>query len=190
MEGFGKVAVAAQPARPPTTCLRVIGRSAFMELVPHRVGRPIAYESLFCISEPGCFHFGSNEAELRAQHIEPRVRCHLAPLAGRGRREAPGEGDSPRVRLVESPPHPNPLPASGARGLTAAAARSSPISALLLGASRKRCVSKDDRTTAVQAAILRDASLRDASLRPPGKGLLLRMRTERMETIGSMESLV
>jgi len=39
--------------------------------------------------------------------------------------------------------------------------------------------------TAVQAAILRDASLR-----PAGEGLLLRMRTESMETIGFTESLV
>ena len=41
------------------------------------------------------------------------------------------------------------------------------------------------QTTAAQAAILRDATLR-----PPGKGLLLRMRTESMETIGFMESQV
>jgi hypothetical protein len=46
-------------------------------------------------------------------------------LRGEGRRAAPGEGDSPRIRLAESPAHPNPLPASGARGLIAAAARSS-----------------------------------------------------------------
>src|ERR1700730_17118523 len=50
-----------------------------------------------------------------------RGPLHLAPLAGRGRRVAPGEGDSPRVELVERAPHPNPLPAkSGAREHSAA----------------------------------------------------------------------
>ena len=41
------------------------------------------------------------------------------------------------------------------------------------------------RATAVQAAILRDASRR-----PEGEGLLLRMRSESVETIGFMESIV
>ncbi len=45
---------------------------------------------------------------------------HLSPFAGKGRREAPGEGDSPRVVRAERAPHPNPLPAkSGARECTA-----------------------------------------------------------------------
>src|SRR5258707_4277275 len=35
---------------------------------------------------------------------------HLAPLAGKGRRVAPGEGDSPQIACVERAPHPNPLP--------------------------------------------------------------------------------
>ena len=38
--------------------------------------------------------------------LENRDTLHLAPLAGRGRREAPGEGDPPRVALVERAPHP------------------------------------------------------------------------------------
>jgi hypothetical protein len=47
--------------------------------------------------------------------IESRL-LNLAPRAGRGRRIAPGEGDSPRVEPMKSPPHPDPLPAqSGAR---------------------------------------------------------------------------
>src|ERR1700690_312265 len=65
---------------------------------------------------------------------------HLAPLAGRaqaafggrscgrtpkqrfGYRKAPGEGDSPRVALVDRATHPNPLPAkSGAREFTVVA---------------------------------------------------------------------
>jgi hypothetical protein len=41
------------------------------------------------------------------------------------------------------------------------------------------------QTTTVQAAILRDASRR-----PKGEGLLLRMRSESLETIGFMESIV
>jgi hypothetical protein len=41
------------------------------------------------------------------------------------------------------------------------------------------------RATAVQAAILRDASLR-----PKCEGLLLRMRSENLEMIGFMESIV
>jgi len=41
------------------------------------------------------------------------------------------------------------------------------------------------RATAVQAAILRDASRR-----PWGEGLLLRMRFESLETTGFMESVV
>ena len=44
---------------------------------------------------------------------------NLAPLAGRGRilREAknPGEGTLRESCYAERPPHPNPLPASGAR---------------------------------------------------------------------------
>src|SRR5262249_1738670 len=32
-----------------------------------------------------------------------------------GLQSNPGDGDSPRARSAESPPHPNPLPASGAR---------------------------------------------------------------------------
>jgi len=49
---------------------------------------------------------------------------NLAPLAGRGRRafRAAGEGDSPRANPVESPPHPDPLPASGEREKGAASA--------------------------------------------------------------------
>src|SRR5260370_3561475 len=39
----------------------------------------------------------------------PRLRGEV------GLRSNPGEGDSPRVEYVESPPHPDPLPASGAR---------------------------------------------------------------------------
>src|SRR4051812_2218594 len=42
-----------------------------------------------------------------------------APLAGRGRRVAPGEGDPPRVECVETAPHPNLLPARGEKGRTA-----------------------------------------------------------------------
>src|SRR5690242_18811316 len=49
---------------------------------------------------------------------------HLSPPAGRGRNrraaEVSGEGDSPRA--VETPPHPNPLPARGEREHTAIAA--------------------------------------------------------------------
>src|ERR1700732_4961709 len=51
-----------------------------------------------------------------------------APFGGRswkrtpkqsfGYRAAPGEGDSPRVQLVETAPHPNPLPRRAGRGST------------------------------------------------------------------------
>src|SRR5882757_8251255 len=46
-----------------------------------------------------------------------RPLLNLAPLAGRGRRAAPGEGvpDQPRSRIVERAPHPDPLRASFAR---------------------------------------------------------------------------
>jgi len=46
---------------------------------------------------------------------------YLAPLAGRGRvarKRNPGEGRPPRIVLAEKAPHPNPLPASGARERT------------------------------------------------------------------------
>src|SRR5215471_18146635 len=48
--------------------------------------------------------------------IESRL-LHLSPLAGRGEPNEVrlGEGDSPRGGVVESPPHPTPLPASGER---------------------------------------------------------------------------
>ena len=45
-----------------------------------------------------------------------RSFLNLAPPAGRGRRNAPGEGDSPRARSVDRAPHPNPLPVSTGRG--------------------------------------------------------------------------
>src|SRR5262249_45988678 len=52
-----------------------------------------------------------------AQSIIARPSPYLSPLAGRGRPSGArsGEGDSPRVEIVESPPHPTPLPASGER---------------------------------------------------------------------------
>jgi len=42
---------------------------------------------------------------------------HLSPRAGRGRprEQRAGEGASPRTEAMESPPHPDPLPASGER---------------------------------------------------------------------------
>src|SRR3954449_9516148 len=40
---------------------------------------------------------------------------HLAPLAGRGRRVAPGEGESLRFECVENPPHPTLSPRGGER---------------------------------------------------------------------------
>jgi hypothetical protein len=36
-------------------------------------------------------------------------------------RSASGEGDSPTLRQAENPPHPDPLPASGEREITASA---------------------------------------------------------------------
>ncbi|MBX9777420.1 MAG: excinuclease ABC subunit UvrC [Xanthobacteraceae bacterium] len=39
----------------------------------------------------------------------PRLRGEVGPQGG------PGEGDSPQIRSSESPPHPDPLPASGER---------------------------------------------------------------------------
>jgi hypothetical protein len=51
--------------------------------------------------------------------LNPRKRVvHLAPLAGRGRnslREFRVRGPIRESDLAERPPHPNPLPASGAR---------------------------------------------------------------------------
>ena len=43
------------------------------------------------------------------------ITSHLAPLAVRGRRVAPGEGTIRESQCVESPPHRNPLFASGER---------------------------------------------------------------------------
>src|SRR2546421_215654 len=40
---------------------------------------------------------------------------HLAPLAGRGRRVAPGEGESLRFECAENPPHPTLSPQGGER---------------------------------------------------------------------------
>src|SRR6516162_8455813 len=40
----------------------------------------------------------------RPRFTSPRLRGEV------GLRSNPGEGDSPRARCVESPPHPNPLP--------------------------------------------------------------------------------
>src|SRR6266446_3850782 len=52
---------------------------------------------------------GSGVIGASFQLTSPRLRGEV------GLRSNPGEGDSPRTELVESPPHPNPLPASGAR---------------------------------------------------------------------------
>jgi peptide/nickel transport system ATP-binding protein len=49
----------------------------------------------------------------------PRLRGEVARASARA-----GEGGSPSTELVESPPHPNPLPASGERERTESAARS------------------------------------------------------------------
>jgi len=54
-------------------------------------------------SEGGC---GDATSFARAERSDCIVRCN------------PGEGDSPRIRSAETPPHPDPLPASGERGLT------------------------------------------------------------------------
>ncbi len=51
----------------------------------------------------------------------PRLRGEVAV------RSEAGEGDSPQARLIESPPHPDPLPASGERGHTEPAASAAPI---------------------------------------------------------------
>jgi hypothetical protein len=40
---------------------------------------------------------GHDEKENKKAGSDPGLFFHLAPLAGRGRRGAPGEGDSPRV---------------------------------------------------------------------------------------------
>jgi hypothetical protein len=58
------------------------------------------------------------ERRRRRGRFAPKTRrllVHLAPLAGRGRRAAPGEGASPRVRTCGDAPHPTPLPARGER---------------------------------------------------------------------------
>jgi peptide/nickel transport system ATP-binding protein len=49
-------------------------------------------------------------ADQRALLTSPRLRGEV------GLQSNPGEGDSPQAQSVESPPHPDPLPASGARG--------------------------------------------------------------------------
>src|SRR5882724_7443475 len=42
--------------------------------------------------------------------LDRHARCHLAPLAGRGYREAPGEGGSPRARTRGESPSSRPSP--------------------------------------------------------------------------------
>src|SRR5262249_31085377 len=102
-------------ARTPSTSCRL----------RHREPRLVAAERLV-----------GSRALFRATKI---VRCdrsarrmlYLAPLAGRGRppqrraatRRRSGEGGSPRTAFLENPPHPGPLPASGAREQTERAER-------------------------------------------------------------------
>src|SRR3989442_704827 len=52
----------------------------------------------------------------RALEVELRCFLNLVPLAGRGRRAAPGEGVqvSRRSELADGAPHADPLPARGA----------------------------------------------------------------------------
>ncbi len=65
----------------------------------------------------------------------PRLRGEV------GLQSNPGEGDPPRVALAESPPHPDPLPASGAREIGAhpGLAPSSPLKNIC-------CVGDDDQS--------------------------------------------
>ena len=67
-------------------------------------------------SLPAC---GARRSDSRQRPIQfsnsilRHLRGHLAPRAGRGRRVAPGEGDSPQAQCAESPPHPPRVPRVG-----------------------------------------------------------------------------
>ncbi len=66
-------------------------------------------------------------------YTSPRVRGEVAS------RSDAGEGDSPQTELLESPPHPHPLPARGEREQSAAAAASAPPKNIC-------CVGDDDQS--------------------------------------------
>jgi hypothetical protein len=62
---------------------------------------------------------GVSPLACRGLHLSPHSASKTrvdALMSGRGRRAcAAGEGDSPQTERSESPPHPNPLSASGER---------------------------------------------------------------------------
>ncbi len=57
-----------------------------------------------------------------AGSTSPRLRGEVGAPPKRSEGGKPGEGDSPRAEPIESPPHPDPLPASGERERTESAA--------------------------------------------------------------------
>src|SRR5215471_8210353 len=64
---------------------------------------------------PGTAESGA-ESVIAISFTHTSADLHLAPRAGRGRpTKSGGRGGSPASGLAETPPHPDPLPASGAR---------------------------------------------------------------------------
>src|SRR6266568_1376199 len=68
------------------------------------VGR-ISVASSAILRESGGLRFAIGHAR-----VQPDWNCLLWTQCVR---QPPGEGDSPQARCLESPPHPDPLPASG-----------------------------------------------------------------------------
>ncbi|UQR68252.1 ABC transporter ATP-binding protein [Bradyrhizobium sp. C-145] len=63
-----------------------------------------------------------------ASFASPRVRGEADTLGSAiARQSVAGEGDSPSTVLADTAPHPNPLPASGARGHSSASGESQPL---------------------------------------------------------------
>ncbi|WP_027574710.1 ABC transporter ATP-binding protein [Bradyrhizobium sp. WSM1743] len=135
----------------PTTGLDVTTQKAVMDLIveltkrramstiliTHDLGLAATYCDRVVVMEKGRVVETAKAAEIFAnpQHpytkklmrATPRLGVSLRDLLPEEDTSAAGEGDSPSTVLVESPPHPNPLPASGARGRSSANGESAPL---------------------------------------------------------------
>jgi hypothetical protein len=127
--------------------------------------------------------------KMESNHRRARLQRAALPLSYPGNRGADG-GNRTRVAGVAlQGPANGPRPHFEMVGVQYCVSEVIVISAsslalILRSIARAMRLEGWQQATTVQAAILRDASLC-----PPGKGLLLRMRTESMETTGFMESI-
>jgi hypothetical protein len=100
--------------RTPCAAARPRSRSTYPQPGRHAPPRPARGQSV--IVSLGIAHGAYRMLRFTSPRVRGEVRIERACARN------PGEGDSPHTESLESPPHPNPLPASGERERTAFAA--------------------------------------------------------------------